>query len=1128
MNADAQKYNLSEQATGRPQTGVTYAIMNSELYTYISCKYGSNGGLLSILEDDDVLWQIEATGEQTEAGYDLYYLFSVGQQLYVQEVDLEGNPDLDGYDVFAYNGFNFELGDKSGAAKITIEKGVPQTSDVADGEAWRTNGPSSGYVLARQNVVYKSDGTPWYMKFGVQNTNVAFEPYNESVGWQFWTVEEMGPLAELEALIDNYSGTEYLAGTDPGYYESTAVEEYNTALETALLLTINTGTDEQYQAAIDELRAKHEAVEAAAVPITSDYYYMVSGFDDFLNNFGVEKAAYANSTTNTLYYRTFDEDDVEFVFHIEPATDENEYWVQDYSTGLYVAKGTAWYNSSTSVVTDMEEPQNIRLYTPGKWYWGSRTYHNTSYTPYASSAPVASDSNGQLTSWGQWSDDSTVNTHFNLWYIRRVPSDKMATFVTQKEQADLDATAKSLANEASTLYGNLFSYSADYDSPLITRASGGYDEDPADDNQITFSNIRRQGLDTSDKYEFLIDGDSVTYMQGSGSIYIKLANPVQNITFVYKTRGGNANQQTWGLNERPKLVNLYGYNTTLGETDYGSAIMESVDMSAIEPHTVNLGKAVDRVQYEVLSNYNNGSYFTLGDFQMYQAVIDEATSQYYTTEGLQTAAEAMQSKANEALTMANAGTTTSEVIEELRAAIAAVEDLYADTLVLSELVEECTTLATTVTTGTGVGESSDSNAGPTLLAAAEAAKPYISASTDLDDLKEAIATLQEAKAAFMATIKMFEEGKFYYITSASDGDWAGLPMYTALPTTSLTSGTNNIRVDLSGEDYTNSANHMYRFVATEKGTYYIQNLATGFYLPAYAAANSVITASQAAAEFNIEYVGYSGFTFTSTSSLNGDDCAIGIIQGDTIAHTNDGLTAWKIVGTDDVEAIYSKRFSFNTEGVMSLPYDLTTVDINDDFHMYGIKSITQEEDAEGNLVSTIEFYEKESAAANEAVFYRWGTVGTTDDVVENYEFISAMPTDVTNTMEPANGIVGTLYSQAFGAGVAYFNGTETKVTTTSTTIAYQLGVINPAYYSGEVEGVETAFTMTLTGLNALPSAVPGDVNGDGEVTAADAVSVYNYVTNGEDSGITGADVNGDGEVNSADAVTVYNYIVQGS
>ncbi|MBR3733974.1 MAG: hypothetical protein IKN22_05535, partial [Bacteroidaceae bacterium] len=116
VSVSAQKYSLETEATDGPEPGVTYAIMNAETSKFISCKYGTSGGLLEVMDDEDVLWQIEATGEKTEAGYDLWYLKSVGQNLYVQEVDLEGHPGLDGYDVYNYNGFNWELTDDKSKA----------------------------------------------------------------------------------------------------------------------------------------------------------------------------------------------------------------------------------------------------------------------------------------------------------------------------------------------------------------------------------------------------------------------------------------------------------------------------------------------------------------------------------------------------------------------------------------------------------------------------------------------------------------------------------------------------------------------------------------------------------------------------------------------------------------------------------------------------------------------------------------------------------------------------------------------------------------------------------------------------------------------------------------------------
>lgn len=61
-------------------------------------------------------------------------------------------------------------------------------------------------------------------------------------------------------------------------------------------------------------------------------------------------------------------------------------------------------------------------------------------------------------------------------------------------------------------------------------------------------------------------------------------------------------------------------------------------------------------------------------------------------------------------------------------------------------------------------------------------------------------------------------------------------------------------------------------------------------------------------------------------------------------------------------------------------------------------------------------------------------------------------------------------------------------------------------------------------------ALLGDVDLDGVINSSDIVSVYNYIINGEESGIIKAcaDVNGDGTINSADVTTIYNLIINGT
>ena len=55
--------------------------------------------------------------------------------------------------------------------------------------------------------------------------------------------------------------------------------------------------------------------------------------------------------------------------------------------------------------------------------------------------------------------------------------------------------------------------------------------------------------------------------------------------------------------------------------------------------------------------------------------------------------------------------------------------------------------------------------------------------------------------------------------------------------------------------------------------------------------------------------------------------------------------------------------------------------------------------------------------------------------------------------------------------------------------------------------------------------IPGDVNGDGSVTASDVTALYNYMLTGDDSEIVNGDQNGDGDITAGDVTAVYNIIL---
>lgn len=55
--------------------------------------------------------------------------------------------------------------------------------------------------------------------------------------------------------------------------------------------------------------------------------------------------------------------------------------------------------------------------------------------------------------------------------------------------------------------------------------------------------------------------------------------------------------------------------------------------------------------------------------------------------------------------------------------------------------------------------------------------------------------------------------------------------------------------------------------------------------------------------------------------------------------------------------------------------------------------------------------------------------------------------------------------------------------------------------------------------------IPGDVSGDGEVTASDVTLLYNVLLNDDYTGVVNADQNGDGEITAGDVTVVYNILL---
>ena len=98
------------------------------------------------------------------------------------------------------------------------------------------------------------------------------------------------------------------------------------------------------------------------------------------------------------------------------------------------------------------------------------------------------------------------------------------------------------------------------------------------------------------------------------------------------------------------------------------------------------------------------------------------------------------------------------------------------------------------------------------------------------------------------------------------------------------------------------------------------------------------------------------------------------------------------------------------------------------------------------------------------------------------------------------------------------------------TLCFPIEVQVPARYrvactsgSTSLAGYLDDFTIYHNG--ELSPAKPGDVDGDGVVTAADITALYSVLLNGDSSQVVNGDQNGDGVITSGDVTEVYNILL---
>ncbi len=113
-------------------------------------------------------------------------------------------------------------------------------------------------------------------------------------------------------------------------------------------------------------------------------------------------------------------------------------------------------------------------------------------------------------------------------------------------------------------------------------------------------------------------------------------------------------------------------------------------------------------------------------------------------------------------------------------------------------------------------------------------------------------------------------------------------------------------------------------------------------------------------------------------------------------------------------------------------------------------------------------------------------------------------------------------------GYAWFSATSgpysqrfvRPTTSTNSTLGKAYLKLTPSEASGKPQVFTNLFPGSGSG-----GGIPGDVNGDGTVTAADVTALYDYLLNNDNSHIVNGDQNGDGNITAADITAVYDVLL---
>lgn len=654
-------------------------------------------------------------------------------------------------------------------------------------------------------------------------------------------------------------------------------------------------------------------------------------------------------------------------------------------------------------------------------------------------------------------------------------------------------------------------------------------------------------------YANLIDGNTSSCFQSTWDANVATPpqpfqvdlrdNPVSDFEFYFGLRDGD-----WGFKEMWTDVSLYVTN------DPSVAAEPTVD----ESKWTFIGRYTDFPTSEFVDNYagsNRGFYYritdmggeyrylrflvnstyepqanmmyTIGEFQVYEAELDEENSPYNYVPGLKEAADKLKALIDNAQAKIEANTVTKEEVDEIIAATQAVLDLTPDTQPLENLISEVQSYVDKFGYDDQYGDVTGEQYDEIILAIDDAAD-YDHEKPLRADLDAKVAALQAAFDLYKSQQKQFEPGKWYYISntdqsrtgSTEQGTGTG-DIYQSLVNGSLMIApeSNNTKAahwdgnadaviwgaydyatdERDPNSYTNPY-CMWRLVdITEDGAdhkvYALQNRATGQYLASEYNDSQRMGMSATPTPFAVELLKSGQYKMYSDVKENINKKPIHA-SGDGYvvpwAADADSPSSWTFEEVaEDIENLYVD-IPNNSIQIMSLPYamDETTVDFNigTGIYLYGIKGLA----ADGS-----ELYLKSLAstqAGEPFIVVANDYTAFNPEAGETVQLALPLVDDYTNEGKTVNGLVATMdYTVPGRVGYGIFVNSALDTTSVETGINGQGGYIEFGSIISETGEADLTIAIKEGLLNKIETVVASDPDEKVDVYTIDGVLVKRNV-----------------------------------